>query len=120
MSWELADNLSRNLPQTRYGAQFRSQADIPALRKYLLQFNGFDRDEIKRVARYLKLFSAYQSYDFFERSPCQGTIAHLTRIQRAELKSNVRRMFRELKLRSVRLSFGTLRMNVSKHGCADI
>ena len=61
-----------------------------------------------------------QSYDFFERSPCQGTIAHLTRIQRAELKSNVRRMFRELKLRSVRLSFGTLRMNVSKHGCADI
>ena len=64
MSQELADNLSGNLPQTRYGAQFRSQAEIPGLREYLLQFNGFDRDEIKRVARYLKLFSAYQSYDY--------------------------------------------------------
>ena len=119
MSQELADNLSRNLPQTRYGARFRRQAEIPGLREYLLQFNGFDRDEIKRVERYLKLFSGYQSYDFVERSPCRHTIAYLTRIQRAKLESNVRRMFRELKLRSVRLSFGTLRMNASKHGCAE-
>jgi len=115
----LAGELSLNLPQTRYGDRFRRQAETPGLREYHITLDGFDRTEINKVERYLKLFSGYQRHDFVERGRCRHVIAYLTRVQRARLESNVRRMFRELKMRAVRLSFGTLRVNATKPGCAE-
>lgn len=114
----LVDELSQHLPRERFGPRHSRQSKKPKFREYQLTFQGFDTDEMSRVLEYLKAFSGYRKHEFMERNKCRHIVAYLSRASRTKLESNMRRMFRELRLRNARLKFETLRVSASKLGCS--
>jgi len=114
---KLSDDLLRHLPRARFGTRNRRQSKNPEFREYQLTFQGFGSDEIKNIVNYQKKFSGYSRHEVLERNKCHHVVAYLSRIARSKLESNYRRMFRELRMRNVRLRFDTLRVEANKLGC---
>lgn len=117
MTPKIAEELVNNLPRDRFSPRRHRKQEIQGTREYHLAFNGFSDKTMRNVVKYLEKFSGYRKYEFLEQNHCQHSIAYLTRIQRSKLESNMRRMFRELRLRQVRLRFDTLRVEASLPGC---
>lgn len=116
---KLSDDLLRHLPRDRFGPRNRRQSKNPESREYQLTFQGFGSSEMQKISEYLKKFSGYRRHEVLERNKCRHVIAYLSRIARSKLESNYRRMFRELRMRNVRLRFDTLRVEANKHECTS-
>ena len=116
---KLAEELIEHLPRTRVSTRGRSEPRTAGTREFELTFNGFDASEMTSIEKHLQSFLGYRKHDFVVREPCRHVIALLGRISRSRLESQFRRMFRELRVRNVRLQFATLRVEAHKAGCHD-